>query len=126
MNLTYLCSGFINVFFPSVVALVCRLKDDFMDKVLFLIIIIVKNKKEEFIPPFCPKSYHELNLLMFWYIKDALSLISELNKSLKCVFYRLSVLVGSFIVLFDKIDESSIHNPTSPSCWIITCKVPVS
>ena len=47
MNLTYLCSGFINVFFPSVTALVCRLKDDFMDKVLFLIIIIVKNKKEE-------------------------------------------------------------------------------
>jgi hypothetical protein len=47
MNLTYLCSGFVNVFFPSVVALACRLKDDFMDKVLFLIIIIVKNKKEE-------------------------------------------------------------------------------
>ena len=26
---------------------------------------MVKNKKEERIPPFCPKSYHELNLLMF-------------------------------------------------------------
>jgi hypothetical protein len=47
MNLTYLCSGIINVFFPIVVAIACRLKDDFMDKVLFLIIIIVKNKKEE-------------------------------------------------------------------------------
>jgi len=47
MNLTYLCSGFVNIFFPSVVALVCRLKDVFMDKVLFLIISMVKNKKEE-------------------------------------------------------------------------------
>jgi len=27
---------------------------------------IVENKKVEKSPPFCPKSYHELNLLMLW------------------------------------------------------------
>jgi hypothetical protein len=48
MNLTYLCSGDVNVQEYFLFARKCA-----------------KNKKEERIPPFCPKSYHELNLLMF-------------------------------------------------------------
>ena len=63
MNLTYLCSGFINVFFPSVVAIVCRLKDVFMDKVLFLIISIVKIKRRNKFLLFAPNLTMNLTYL---------------------------------------------------------------
>ncbi len=41
----------------------------------------IKNKKVDTNPPFCPKSYHELNLLMLWWCKYIVRRSSKLNKA---------------------------------------------